>query len=221
MKTRKLISVILILFLIQGSAMWAQESKNVKGKVTTFGVIPLSKVEITTSKSGEVAYSDYTGLFSISCIEKDILRISASGFDGKRIKVKKIDSLSVDLVYSNTETSFKNAVKNGHISKEILEQAISRYPLKGEKDYSRYTNIYDLIKTEIYNVNVNGTSITTTKPTSINLSQEVLCSVNGIITEDISYIVPAEVKSVRYVDGSGAAIYGVRGANGVIEIILK
>jgi len=213
--------VILILLLIQGSAIRAQESKVIKGKVTTFGIIPLNKVKITTSKSGQEVYSDFEGNFSISCTEKDMIKVYASGFDGKRIKAKKIESLNVDLVYSNNENSFNNATKNAHVSKEVLEDAISRYPLKGEKDYSKYSTVYELINTEIYNVNVNGTSITTTKPTSINSSQEVPCAVNGTIMGDISYIVPAEVKSIRYVNGPGASIYGARGANGVIEIKLK
>ena len=137
MKARNLISVILILLLIRGSTIRAQESKVIIGKVTTFGIIPLNNVQITTSKSGREVYSDYEGLFSISCTEKDMIRVYASGFDSKRIKAKKIDSLNIDLVYSNNQASFRDATDNGHISKKILEDAISKYPLKGEKDYEQ------------------------------------------------------------------------------------
>jgi outer membrane cobalamin receptor len=38
---------------------------------------------------------------------------------------------------------------------------------------------------------------------------------------DISNILPSEVKSIKYVDGVGAAVYGSNGANGVIVITLK
>lgn len=221
MKTRNLIAAILVLLIIRGSAIEAQESKVIRGKVTTFGVIPLNNVQITTSKSGQEAFSDYTGSFSISCIEKDMIKVSAAGFDSKRIKAKKLDSLIVDLVYSNTQTSFNEATANGHISNTVLEDAITRYPLKGEKDYSHYGSIYEVIKTEIYNINVNGTSITSNKPSSITGSQEILCVVNGIIYDDISFIVPSEVRSVKYLDGPGAAKYGVRGGNGVIEITTR
>ena len=98
---------------------------------------------------------------------------------------------------------------------------MTKYPLKGEKDYSRYSSIYQLISTEIYNVNVNGTSITTTKPSSFNSSQEIPCAVNGTIIDDVSFIVTSEIKSVRLVEGAGASSYGIRGGNGVIEITLK
>jgi len=221
MKTRNVISVILILLFITGSAIRAQESKTIRGRVTTFGEIPLNNVQITTSKSGQEVYSDYNGFFSISCTDKDMIKVFAPGFDSRRIKAKKIDSLDVDLVYSNAPNSFKEATVNGHISKEVLEKAMSKYPLKGEKDYSRYASIYEIIKTEIYNVNVNGTSITTTKPSSINSSQEILCVVNGMIHDDISFVLPSEVRSVKYLDGPGASRYGVRGGNGVIEIVTR
>lgn len=221
MKKGVLNSAILLVLLIHGSTVCAQENKIISGTVTTFGVIPLNKVEITTAKSGEKVFSDSLGLFSISCEEKDMIKAYASGFDPKRIKVREINLLNIDLVYSNTDRSMADAIDNGHITREDLEIAINKYPLKGGKDYSHYSNIYDLIKTEIYNVNVNGTSITTTKPTSINSSQEILCVVNGTMYDDISFVLPNEVKSVRYLDGPGATLYGIRGGNGVIEITIR
>jgi len=221
MKSRIIKVIFIILVLIKGYGACAQENKIIRGKVTTFGVIPLNNVEFTASKSGEVAHSDSLGLFSISCSEKDIIKISASGFDGIRIKARKFNSSFIDLVYSNNQTSFADATKNGHISKELLEEAINKYPLKGEKDYSKYNNIYDLINCEIYNVNVSGQSVTTTKRNSFSLSQEVLYVVDGIIVLDISFVLPFNIKSIRYVDGPEASKYGSRGANGAIEITLK
>jgi len=221
MKSRIIKIVFIILVLIKGSGACAQENKIIRGNVTTFGVIPLNNVEFTASKSGEVAHSDSLGLFSISCSEKDIIKISASGFDGIRIKARKFNQLFINLVYSNNQTSFANATENRHISKELLEMAIKKYPLKGEKDYSKYNNIYDLIDCEIFNVNVSGTSVTTTKRNSFSLSQEVLNVVDGIIVPDISFVVPYNVKSVKYVNGPEASKYGSRGANGAIEITLK
>ena len=213
--------VILTIIIFSLLNVNAQKSKVIAGKVTTFGVIPLNNVQFTASKSGEVAYSDSLGLFSISCFEKDIIKIIASGFDGKRIKVKKYNQVSIDLVYSNNETSFAEATGKGHISKKRLELSIKKYPLKGEKNYSKYTNIYELIKNEIHNVKVKGRSVTPMIPTSFNASQEVLYVIDGTIVSDISTVIPQNVKSIRYVDGPAASRYGVRGANGAIEIDMK
>ena len=220
MKTFKL-QVVLTIIVFSLLNVNGQESKIISGKITTFDVIPLNNVQFTASKSGEVAYSDSLGLFSISCSENDVIKIFASGFDGKRIKAKKFNQSSINLVYSNNETSFAKATEKEHISKERLEMAIEKYPLKGEKNYGIYQNIYELIQTEIHNVNVKGTSVTPMRPTSINASQEVLFVVDGTVVTEVSFIIPQNVKSIRYVDGPAASRYGVRGANGAIEITMK
>ncbi|MBA4322122.1 MAG: hypothetical protein C0408_04830, partial [Odoribacter sp.] len=69
-------------------------------------------------------------------------------------------------------------------------------------------------------VRVNGTTIQIQGPSSINLSNEPLFVVDGLIVNSISEISPRIVKSVDVLKGSSAAIYGSRGANGVILIYL-
>jgi hypothetical protein len=222
MRTRVICLFIIVLCQIQSLSLNAQEKKTVTGTVTTFKVIPLNNVEITASKSGEVVYSDSLGIFSINCTKKDVIEIFASGFDSKRVKVKKIDNTKINLIYSNTNTSFKTAIKNGHISEELLEEAIVKYPLKGQKDYSKYITIYNLISGEIPIVKVKGTSVETTKSSSFSGgSLEVLYVVDGTIVDDLSFVSPLNVKSIRYLDGPAATKYGSRGSNGALEIKLK
>ena len=222
MRTGVICFFIIVLCQIQSLSLNAQEKKTVTGTVTTFKVIPLNKVRITASKSGEVVYSDSLGTFSINCTEKDVIKIFASGFDSKRVKTKKIDNPKFDLIYSNTNTSFKTAIKNGHISEELLEEAIVKYPLKGQKDYSKYLNIYEVISSEIPTVKVSGTSVETMKPSSFSDgSREVLYVVDGTIVDDLSYVVPGNLKAIRYIDGPAASQYGMRGGNGALVIELK
>jgi len=222
MNTRVTCFIIIVLCLIQSLSLNAQEKKTVTGTVTTFKVIPLNNVEITASKSGEVVYSDSLGTFSINCTDKDVIKIVASGFDSKKVKAKKIDNPKFDLIYSNTNTSFKTAIKNGHISEELLEEAIVKYPLKGQKDYSKYLSIYEVITNEIMQVKVSGTSVETKKSSTFaDGSLEVLYVVDGTIVDDLSYVVPGNLKSIRYIDGPAASQYGLRGGNGALEIELK
>jgi len=214
-------TALLIVCVLISQAGHAQESKILSGRVTAFGEIPLKDVEITTSKTGQKTYSDSLGIFMISCSNSDQLRFHAKGFEVKKIKVKKYKQPDIDLVYSNNHSSFEDATKNKHLSKEDLEMAMEKYPLKGEKDYSNYDNIYTLIQNEIHTVRVSGTTVTTTKPNSFSQSQEVLYVVDGMITSDISFVIPFNVKTIRYVEGTGAAKYGSQGANGAIEITQK
>ena len=216
LKTTFLISLV---FLSLGAS--AQENITIYGTVTSFGKIPLNRVEISVSKSDLISYTDTLGFFRISCAEKSTLNFYANGFERKKIKVKKSADLNIDLIYSNKETSFANATDNNHISEGLLSEALAKYPLKGEKDYGNYENIYQLIQNEIHTVRVSGTSVTTLKQTSFTSSQEVLYVVDGTIVSDVSFVLPFNVKSIRYVSGTGAAKYGSQGANGAIEITLK
>jgi len=200
----------------------AQESTAVSGVVTSFRSIPLNHVTVKSIKAGHIVQTDSLGRFLVQCLIKDRLIISASGFDSKRQRIKKnTDPLKIDLVYSNEETSFDLATKNNHLSGEVLQGAIDTQPMKGQKDYSMYSNIYELIDNEIHNVIVNGGSVTTTKIQSIEMSSHVLFVVDEVMVGDISGISPLNVKSIRFVDGVGASMYGSKGANGIIEITLK
>jgi len=221
MRVLKVLLLTTLLSFMNDAIVFSQQTKEIVSRVTTFGVIPLNNVKITAVKSGAVTYTDSLGRFIINSLEKDVIKVSASGFDNIKIRTNKFRQKQINLVFSNTHNSFDDAVSNRHISKELLEGAIIKYPLKGDKDYSRYNSIYNLIDNEIYNVNVNGTSVTTTKVTSFSLSQEVLYVVDGIIVTDISSVIPFNVKAIRYVDGPEAARYGSQGANGAIEIVLK
>lgn len=217
----KLFSIISVLIIITNGSGAAQEIKYISGIVTAFNDIPLNNVKVTALKSKEITLTDSLGLFALRCREKDVLRVTASGFYKKEIRVKKLNRYTIDLIFNNSETSFNDAVKNGHIDKDVLRQAINLKPLQKEKDYSRYKDIYELIKNEIINVRVNGTSVLTTKVLSFSLSPQVLYVVDDMIVSDISTISPFDVKTIKYIDGVDASLYGVRGANGIIKITLK
>lgn len=86
--------------------------------------------------------------------------------------------------------------------------------------YASYNNIYDMIKNEVPGVMVSGNSIRIRTATSINASNEPLFVVDGVPVNTIDNIVPQMVKSIQVLKGSSAAIYGMRGSNGVIVISL-
>ena len=86
--------------------------------------------------------------------------------------------------------------------------------------YASYSNIYDMIKNEVPGVMVSGNSIRIRTATSINASNEPLFVVDGVPVNTIDNIVPQMVKSIQVLKGSSAAIYGMRGSNGVIVISL-
>jgi hypothetical protein len=207
----------LILFAIESSS---QEKIIYSGIVTSMRV-PLNKVKIQALNSGESAVTDSLGRFKLNGFKKDILEVSASGFEQKRVKVGRQTTLAISLLFRNDPENVNDAVSNGHISEKALSEAISQTQTKKGKDYSTYQSIYELIGSEIYNVTVEGNVIYNKKNVSLTSEPRVLCVVDGKVVRDISFIVPSNVKSIEFIDDVGASLWGVQGANGVLSITLK
>lgn len=193
----------------------------VSGTVTFFKSIPLNKVKILALNSGESTYSDSLGRFNLNCLKKDALIISASGFEKKNLKVGKQDTYIINLAYKNNPTNFHEAVNNGHISENVLLKAINLGQQKKGKDYSTYSSIFELISSEIYDVRVTGSIVYNKKINSFNSNPQVLYVVDGKVVSDISFVAPADVKIIEFVDDVGATMWGMQGANGVLKITLK
>ena len=216
----KHISVLMLVHILVSDAI-AQNTINVSGMVTAFNTIPLKNVKVKTSKSGKEVLTDDFGKFSIECFKKDVLTLKASGFKTKTIRLKKENVLITGLEYLYNASSFEEAVMGGHISHEVLQNAIENASKEKIRDYSKYNTIYELIASEIYNVRVRGNSIVNTKIRSFDASPQVLYVVDNKIVSDISFVIPEDVKEVEFIDDVRNTLYGMQGANGVIKITLK
>jgi hypothetical protein len=97
---------------------------------------------------------------------------------------------------------------------------IAEKPPKPKTKMNTYKNIYEMIRGELSGVVVSGRSIQIQQPHSFYGGGTPLFTVNGNIVQSIDYINPVEVKSIKLIKGSAAAIYGVNGSNGVISIVL-
>jgi TonB-dependent SusC/RagA subfamily outer membrane receptor len=89
------------------------------------------------------------------------------------------------------------------------------------KKYASYSNIYDMIRGELPGVQVTGKNIVIQGTSSIMLSSDPLFIVDGMPVSSLDDITPVMVKSIEVLKGSAAAVYGSRGANGVILITLR
>jgi TonB-dependent SusC/RagA subfamily outer membrane receptor len=90
-----------------------------------------------------------------------------------------------------------------------------------ESKYASYRTIYDVLRSgSIPGIQVVGNSIKIQGASSLTLSTEPLFVVDGVPVETVDNIPPYMVKSIQVLKGPSAAIYGSRGANGVILINL-
>ena len=94
--------------------------------------------------------------------------------------------------------------------------------VKVKEDIESYADMYAYLEGR-----VTGVQVTSDKKIIIrglgtfNGSSDPLILVDGVEMDDLSSISPKDVKSVDVLKGEAAAIYGMRGANGVIIIKLK
>jgi TonB-dependent SusC/RagA subfamily outer membrane receptor len=101
-----------------------------------------------------------------------------------------------------------------------VTDAASKTARPKAKKMNTYTDIYQMIRGEVSGVVVSGKNIQIQQGHSFFGSSEPLFTVNGVIVNSIDNVNPLDVKSISVLKGSAAAIYGVRGANGVISITL-
>lgn len=108
----------------------------------------------------------------------------------------------------------------GSIPKSSLTGSVSKLKLKDTDN--TYSNIYDYIRGRVPGVMVGPDNKVVIRGIgSINSSNDPLYLVDGMEVNDISNINPADVESVEVIKDGTSAIYGVRGANGVIMITTK
>lgn len=96
--------------------------------------------------------------------------------------------------------------------------------LKGENIPDGMVNILEAMSGRIAGVNVQGDRVTIRGPNSFYLDTQPLFLVDNMPVTDVDAVksIPVEsIDRIEVIKGPGAAIYGVRGANGVIAIYTK
>jgi hypothetical protein len=214
-------SILIITLLLFSHVLWGQTTMTVKGTIMAFETYPLNNVTVRSLKTGNLTNSDSSGYFSLNGISNDVLLFSAAGFVKRKVRVKGFHQIRVELLYAYTGNSFNEAVSNNHISASLLEQCLSKYPDKNQKDYSKYSTIYELVQHEFFTLKVIGTEIHNPKSMTTETSKEVLYVVDDKVVYDVDFVSPSEIKSIKFIENAETSIYGIGGANGVLKITLK
>jgi hypothetical protein len=220
---RKAILILILPAMISANNLSGQDpvTGSVTGIVTSFKTFPLNNATVKSIRSGQSTSTDSLGRFTIGKTDNDVLQITARGFLNQRVKVKNVQKLYINLKYAFGENSFKDAVGNGHMTETMLNEALSKYPQKGMRDYSTYYDLFRLIRDEYPTLRVEGNNVFNSQAISFTASNQVLYVVNGMVVNDISSILPNEIQKMEFLQNSAAAEYGVRGANGVLRFTLK
>lgn len=201
----------------------AAQERTIRGQVFTFDSIPLVNAQIKVKSSKLMVQSDTLGRFSLNCKPGDVLFISAHGFNREKVKIES----QTKIIIANLK--LKPGVKNreiaigyGHVTDR--DKLVSAASLNnGDLDFSQYSNLYDIIQGRFPGVQIINGEVIIRGPNSINGSNAALIVVDGVPVDNsiLNTLPPVMVKSINVIKDGSSAIYGVRGANGVVIIETK
>lgn len=202
----------------------------VKGKVTDEQGNALAGVTVKVEGAVNGVLTDVNGAYEITAPESGALVFSFIGFTAQKIAVNGKATINVQLLAADTRLGEVVVVGYGTASRANVTTAIGS--VKGDVLTERPTsiNLVQGLAGKVAGVSVmtnsgkpgGNPSIKIRGVGSINTSSNPLYVINGIVGADPSTIDPSIVESMDILkDASASAIYGARGANGVVVITTK
>jgi TonB-dependent SusC/RagA subfamily outer membrane receptor len=222
MKKIYFVSFISLFVLLLNLKTVAQD-KVMTGRVFTFDSIPLIGANVMVKSSKQVVKTDTLGNFYISCNADDVLKISANGFTSEKVKLNpKIKLVIVNLNLKPGERNREIAIGYGYVKDADKLNAVANLN-SNDMDFSQYSNMFELIRGRFAGVQVVNGEIIIRGTNSINSSSAALIVVDGVPSDGsiLNSIPPVQVKSINIIKDGSSAIYGSRGANGVVIIETK
>ncbi len=219
MKRKCILSFLLIAILFLSGSLKAQD-RVLHGTVTTFDSIPLIGASVTVKSTKQSVQTDSLGNFSIACNQEDRLKVFAHGFIRQNVKLTgNIKFAAINLRLKPGEKGREYAIGYGHVADADKLNAVASIN-KDDIDFSQYSNIYELIRGRFAGVQIVNDEIIIRGQNSINSSSAALIVVDGVPVSNstLMSIAPTQVKSINVIKDGSSAIYGSRGANGVVII---
>jgi TonB-dependent SusC/RagA subfamily outer membrane receptor len=208
-----------LLFTFTGNA----QERIIHGIVTTFDSIPLIDAGVQVRSTKQTVLTDTLGRFSVAVNPEDRLKITATGFFNQKVKLEeKTKVVAVNLKLKPGEKNREYAIGYGHVSDRDKLNALASLN-SNDMDFSQYSDIYELIRGRFAGVQVVNGEIIIRGINSINSSSAALIIVDGVPVDGsaLASIPPVQVKSINVIKDGSSAIYGSRGANGVVLIETK
>ncbi len=218
---------LVLLFLLCLFPMGALAQSIVKGTVNDETGEPIigASVRVLGTKAGAV--TDLNGKFSVEAASNAQIEVSYIGYVTQRINVQGKSNLTITLGEDNTTLNDVVVIGYGTQRREAVTGSVAN--IGGEKlNQIAATSAAQALQGRIAGVNMTQTS---SKPgeemqirirgqRSLTASNDPLIVLDGIpFMGQMSDINPSDIKSLDILkDASATAIYGSRGANGVILI---
>lgn len=226
----RLLTALLAVFVL--APVWAQNSgRIISGKVVDESGEPLpGAVVMINGDSSSAVGTDVDGKFSIAATSgKNVLTVSMIGF--RTASVDAVPGQSIEIVAQQDSYELEGVVFTGYsaIAKKDMTGAVG---VVGGKELKAMpvTSVNDVLQGKVAGLTITSTSGTPGAGSvarirgigSITGSTSPLYIVDGLPQNGIDYLNPNDIESIAvHKDASVAAIYGSRGANGIIVVTTK
>jgi TonB-linked SusC/RagA family outer membrane protein len=214
------------LIVVLSSGPEAQDIR-ITGKVTGDNGEPLSGVSITVKGTSTGTSTDNDGNFVLTAPEKGRLVFSNIGFETQEVAINSLSVINIKLTAARRVMDEVVVIGYGQATKRDLTGSIVKVDGKEVQDKPN-TNPIASLQSKVAGLSVvnNGTpgkepDIRIRGTSSIG-NVHPLYVVDGIFNDNIDYLNPNDIESIEILkDPSSLAIFGVRGATGVIAITTK
>lgn len=240
--------ILTILLVVITASVFAQ-TQNITGVVTDQSGTPLVGATIVAKSTTTGVITGANGSYSLSgVLDNDTLRISYIGFVTQNVAVSGQTTIDIVLAEDIAQLDAVVVIGYGTQRKSDLTGAVGSTSSKDLQERPQ-ANIAQAISGRLTGVEITQNSgrpggqskVRIRGNTSISLDNSPLYVVDGIIlastttvnpngtygglqggTTPLDYLNPNEIESIEVLkDASATAIYGARGANGVILITTK
>jgi TonB-linked SusC/RagA family outer membrane protein len=229
-KGSKPILLLLTLLLLHLHDFAQTTERVITGKVTdaTTGQ-PVASASIVIKGTPTAVRSNSDGVFSITVKTGETLEVSSIGHVTKTIPIEA-GTGNLDIRLDQSFAKLDDIVVVGYGVQRSKAVTGATAHVKGE-DLAKLntTNALQALQGQAAGVNITSTSGQPGGGFKVNIrgagtigNANPLYVVDGVITNDITYLNPSDIASVDVLkDAASSAIYGINGANGVVLITTK
>ena len=220
--------LIAIMMVMGYSLSLSAQQISVSGTVTDNTGEPLIGASVVVSGTNEAVATDIDGNFTIKADSKGSLKVSYVGYEARTVKIEGKTSLDIVLLENTAMLNEVVVVGYGQMKKSDLTGAVGSLGAKDIKEVP-VASVGQAIQGKIAGVQI----IDAAKPgDNVNIKIRGLGSINdcdplvvidGVPTDlGINAVNPQDIERLDVLkDASATAIYGSRGANGVVMITTR
>lgn len=203
----------------------------VKGIVKDMAGEPIIGANVMVKGTTNGTITDINGGYSVTGVSaSSVLVYSFIGYKNQEVACKGRQEINVTLAEDLQALDEVVVVGYGSLSKKELSSSIVQVD-KSKFQQGAMNNPMELLTGKVVGLNVNntasanpnsGSSLQVRGATSITASNDPLIVIDGVAGGDIRNLSSQDIESMTVLkDAGSAAIYGTRGANGVILITTK